>query len=97
MAVEVSLSQPAKAFRLWTATSPNRDFRKDKWSSVELPSTTGTNVVSKVQTPEKGFRAYLVEAELTTPTGETYKLSTEARVTPDGAPARGAAKRSRAP
>ena len=47
---------------------------------------TPTNVVGRIETPETGFRAYLVEAELTSPTGQTYKLSTEARVTPDGPP-----------
>jgi PhoPQ-activated pathogenicity-related protein len=87
VAVAVSLDQPAKTFHLWTAASPIRDFRKAKWSSVELPTNTGTNVVAKVQTPRDGFRAYLVEAELALPGGQTYKLSTEARVTPDGPPA----------
>ena len=38
VALAVCLSQPAKGFRLWTATSPSRDFRKAQWSSVELPS-----------------------------------------------------------
>jgi len=84
--VAVALSQPAKGFRLWTATSPIRDFRKAKWSSVALPSNSGTNVVAKVQTPSEGFRAYLVEVEMTSPRGLPYKLSTEVRVTPDGPP-----------
>ena len=84
VALEVCLSQPAQSFLLWTATSPIRDFRKANWSSVELPSATGTNVVARVPTPEEGFRAYMVEAELSTPAGLSYKLSTEARVTPDG-------------
>jgi PhoPQ-activated pathogenicity-related protein len=83
--VAVSLDQPAKTFRLWTATSPIRDFRKAKWSSLELPA--GSNVVATVQIPQEGFCAYLVEAELKSPTGQPYKLSTEARVTPDGPPA----------
>ena len=88
VALAVGLSQPAKGFRLWSATSPIRDFRNAKWSSVELPSNTGTNVVATVQTPGEGFRAYLVEAELPSPTGQPFKLSTEARVTPDGPPLR---------
>jgi PhoPQ-activated pathogenicity-related protein len=79
----VALNQPAKAFRLWTATSPVRDFRKAKWSSEELPATSPTNVVGRIETPETGFRAYLIETELTSSTGQAYKLSTEARVTPE--------------
>jgi PhoPQ-activated pathogenicity-related protein len=83
----VALSQPAKAFRLWTAASPVRDFRKAQWFSAKLAATSPTNVVGRIETPETGFRAYLIEAELTSPTGQAYKLSTEARVTPDGPPA----------
>ena len=88
VAVAVSLDRPAKAFRLWEAASPIRDFRQAKWSSVKLPTDAGTNVVAKVQTPHNGFCAYLVEAELALSSGQTYKLSTEARVTPDGPPHR---------
>ena len=84
--VAVALNQPAKAFRLWTATSSVRDFRKAKWFSEDLPAKSPTNVVARIETPAKGFRAYLVEAEMTSPTGQPYKLSTEARVTPDMLP-----------
>jgi PhoPQ-activated pathogenicity-related protein len=87
VALAVSLSQPAQGFRLRTATSPIRDFRKAKWSSVELQSAHATNVLANVPTPEEGFRSYMVEAELATPAGQCYKLSTEARVAPDGPPA----------
>jgi PhoPQ-activated pathogenicity-related protein len=87
--IDASINPPAKNFRLWTATSTDRDFRDDKWSSVELPSHAGTNATGKIETPKAGFRAYLVEAEMTSSTGLAYKLSTEARVTPDGPPAPG--------
>jgi PhoPQ-activated pathogenicity-related protein len=84
--VNVSLSQLAQAFRLWTATATNRDFRASKWSSSELASPSGKTVTANVEKPETGFRAYLVEAEMKTSTGHDYKLSTEARVVPDGPP-----------
>jgi PhoPQ-activated pathogenicity-related protein len=84
--IEVTAKPAAKKFRLWTADSPDRDFRNDKWTSSELPSADGTHVTAKVETPQSGFRAYLVEAEMATPKGQNYKLSTEARVTPDGPP-----------
>jgi PhoPQ-activated pathogenicity-related protein len=87
VSLAVALSQPAKAFRLWTAPSPIRDFRKALWFSQKLPANSPTNVIASIKTPETGFRAYLIEAELTSPTGQTYKLSTEARVTPDELPA----------
>ena len=84
--LEVSVSPAAKAFRLWTATSSDRDLRNDRWSSVEVPSNPGRTATTKIERPATGYRAYLMEAEFTTKTGHTYKLSTEARVTPDTTP-----------
>jgi PhoPQ-activated pathogenicity-related protein len=91
--VEVALTPAAKTFRLWTADSPDRDLRNDKWSATELKSNPGKQVSTRIEKPASGYRAYLVEAELTATTGHTYKLSTEARVTPDGAPQIAPAKR----
>ena len=80
----VRINQPARSIRLWTADSIDRDFRNDKWSSRELEIKPGSAQASaEVAMPQEGYRAYLVEALLTSPTGETYKLSTEARVIPD--------------
>src|SRR5262249_22077474 len=85
--LEVHLNQPAKAFRLWTADSGDRDFRDDKWSSVELQSDSPGKVTAQIEPAATGFRAYLVEAELIDGNGHGFKLSTEARVIPDGPPA----------
>lgn len=82
--IEVDLDTPAKAFRLWTATSEDRDFRNDKWTSTDLPLGNGTNAVAMVDMPYLGYRAFMVEAEMSGAGGDTYRLSTEARVTPDG-------------
>ncbi len=84
--LEVSVTPAAKTFRLWTASSPDRDLRNDRWSSVEVPSNPGRKAAAKIDRPSEGFRAYLMEAEFITKTGHTYKLSTEARVTPDTVP-----------
>ena len=82
--VTVKVNQPAKAIRLWTADTDTRDFRKSQWTSRELEIKPGSSQASaKVEAPEKGHRAYLAEVVLTSPTGDEYKLSTEARVTPD--------------
>jgi hypothetical protein len=47
-----------------------------------MPS--GSNRASvEVASPDSGYRAFLAEVTLTATTGHVYKLSTEARVTPD--------------
>lgn len=80
----VTVDQPVDTFRLWTADSKDRDFRDDRWISHELASKPGSaTAVAEVPAPNAGYRAYLVEALLTASTGAKYRLSTEARVTPD--------------
>lgn len=82
--VSVKVDQQAKSIRLWTADSPDRDFRNDKWSSRDLDVQKGSShAQATVGKPAQGYRAYLAEVELISPTGHPYKLSTEARVTPD--------------
>lgn len=80
----VRVIEKAKAIRLWTAVSGNRDFRKAQWSSRLLKIQPGSSrAVAGVEAPQSGYRAYLMEVDLTSPTGHPFKLSTEVRVTPD--------------
>lgn len=82
--LRVSLDRPAQAFCLWTADSSDRDFRDEVWRSRPLePAANRRRVVTQVQTPAAGYRAYFVEALLADASGRPYRLSTEARVTPD--------------
>jgi PhoPQ-activated pathogenicity-related protein len=83
-ALQVRVDQPASHICLWTADSKDRDFRDDKWNSRELEVQPGSSRASAdVDKPERGYRAFLAEVQLTSPTGDLYKLSTEARVVPD--------------
>jgi PhoPQ-activated pathogenicity-related protein len=83
----VTLNRAPKSARLWTVDSLDRDFRNDRWVSRDLPVASGSmEVAVKVERPAQGYRAFLVEAVLASTTGHEYKLSTEARVTPDTAP-----------
>jgi PhoPQ-activated pathogenicity-related protein len=83
--LSAKLDCPAKQILLWSADSSDRDLRDETWSNHELKITPGSSqATTQVLTPEHGYRAYLLEAVLTSPTGQEYRLSTEARVTPDG-------------
>ncbi len=83
--ITVKVNQPVRKIRLWTASSDDRDFRNDVWSSRELGMKTsnGSQASAEVTVPARGFKAFMAEAELTSPTGDTYKLSTQVQVTPD--------------
>jgi PhoPQ-activated pathogenicity-related protein len=78
------LNQSAKEFNLWTAESPIRDFRKAKWSARKIDASGDSAKVAIPAADSTGYRAFLIEAMLVSPKGLPYKLSTEARVTPDG-------------
>ena len=81
----IRVDQPANKVRLWTAHSADRDFRDEKWTSRELEIQPGSSQASAdVPKPAAGFTAFLAEVELTAPTGQSYKLSTQVQVTPDG-------------
>jgi PhoPQ-activated pathogenicity-related protein len=83
--VKVISDQAVRGIRLWMATSVDRDFRDDHWSSRNLKILPGSSyATAKVNIPRQGYCAYLFEVEMTAPTGYAYKLSTEARVIPDG-------------
>jgi PhoPQ-activated pathogenicity-related protein len=82
--LSLKVNRDAKGVRLWTADSTDRDLRDDKWSSRELEVKSGSSRATvDIDSPDQGYRAFLGEVTLTAPTGHAYKLSTEARVTPD--------------
>lgn len=83
----VTVNRATRGMRLWTADSADRDLRNDTWTSRDLEVKPGSSKAWVVVTaPESGYRAYLVEAVLTSSTGHDFRLSTEARVTPDNIP-----------
>ena len=85
--LSLTVDQPADAINLWTADSADRDFRNDKWSSRTLEIQKGSSkAAAKIAAPDNGYRAYLGEVTLKSPSGRPYRISTEARVTPDMAP-----------
>lgn len=61
--------------RIWSATSDDRDFRDEKWTSEDIVTTDG-KVAPVVDFPEKGFKAFYIDLEYKSPTGENYTKST---------------------
>ena len=82
--LNVHVNRAAKSIRLWTADSPDRDFRNDKWSSQELEVKPGSALAdADVAKPASGYRAFMGEVVLTNRFGREYKLSTQVQVVPD--------------
>lgn len=80
----VTIDQPAQNARLWTASSNDRDFRNDQWSARTLTlEENGSRVTARLQSPAKGYQAYMVEVVPAAEKGHGYKLSTQVFVLPD--------------
>jgi PhoPQ-activated pathogenicity-related protein len=71
--------QPFKAARLWTATSPTRDFRKSRWEAVEPAGIVNEKGKATVPYPTEGFKAILVEVGYETD-GLPFTLCTQLRI-----------------
>jgi PhoPQ-activated pathogenicity-related protein len=76
---------------LWQATNPNaRDFRLEMigpaYKPTELQAESDGVYVGKVETPEKGFKAFFVEMQYDVGAPVPLKLTTEVRVVPDVLP-----------
>lgn len=81
--VSVTSDCPVARAWLWQASSPTRDFRQAQWQSHRLElDGTRRQVAAAIETPAKGFVAFMVELAFTVDNGE-YCLSTQVQVTPD--------------
>ena len=80
----MDVNRAAKAIRLWTADSTDRDFRNDRWSNKSLEVKPGrASADSDIEKPITGYRAFMGEVILTNRLGHEYKLSTQVQVVPD--------------
>jgi len=72
-------SNPApKSLRVWTATSPNLDFRKSEWTSESLAAESSTTI--EKDQPATGNIAFFADLEYEID-GLPYHLSTQIRQT----------------
>jgi PhoPQ-activated pathogenicity-related protein len=89
--LKVKTKSKPSAVKVWHATNPEaRDFRLEKlgpvWKSEPLTDQGDNTYIGKVEKPEKGWTAFLVE--LTYPNGMSpaLKFTTQVKVVPDVLP-----------
>jgi len=70
-----------KAAYLWSASSQDRDFRDETWSSTNLDAQDNSVVSISVPYPETGFRAFYIDLEYSDLNGGKYTKSTRVFVT----------------
>lgn len=85
--IAVSWDRPDGKALLWTATSPNRDFRSSTWSSQPLEGAGAAT--AEVATPESGWLAYYVEVRFPGELGMDFGSTTKMTVIPDTFPTEG--------
>ena len=77
--------------KLWQATNPDsRDFRVDtigkSWTSSDLAAASDGKYIAKVDAPEKGYTAFMVELRYNGSPGLPMVFSTGVKVVPDTLP-----------
>lgn len=74
LALETSPDELLNAY-FWSASSDDRDFRDEKWTSVSLNAKNKPGVEYKVEFPEKGYKAFYIDLEYSDPNGGKYTKS----------------------
>ncbi|MBI2432682.1 MAG: PhoPQ-activated pathogenicity-related family protein [Candidatus Hydrogenedentes bacterium] len=87
----MSIDKPVEV-KLWQAFNPNaRDFRVESigkiWEATPLQDLGGSVFEAKVETPQQGYRAFMIELTYAGPTeAAPFKFTTPVRVVPDTYP-----------
>lgn len=61
---------------LWSATSKDRDFRDEKWTSRSLGKSNIATFEITADYPNRGFKAFYIDLKYNDPNGGTYTVST---------------------
>jgi len=69
------------AVNLWSASSADRDFRDEVWTSKNISLSGNKNIDVKVDLPESGFHAFYLDLSYPDPNGGEYTKSTRMFVT----------------
>ncbi|REK12414.1 MAG: PhoPQ-activated pathogenicity [Planctomycetota bacterium] len=89
--LHVTTADKPAAVKLWHATNPDaRDFRVDTigkvWKSQDLEPQADGTYVGKVDKPEEGFTAFMVELTYDNNPSPPLKVTTQVNVVPDELP-----------
>ncbi len=68
---------------LWTASSDDRDFRDETWTSKELSFSASGLVDTEIDFPASGFKAFYIDLEYPDGSGANYTKSTRVFVVDD--------------
>ncbi|MBN1107794.1 MAG: PhoPQ-activated pathogenicity-like protein PqaA type [Bacteroidales bacterium] len=68
---------------LWSCTSPDRDFRNDRFMSTEISNNDQTTLRLIVEHPESGYKAFYVELIFSDPAGGSFSQTTRMFVADD--------------
>jgi PhoPQ-activated pathogenicity-related protein len=68
---------------LWTASSPDQDFRNDVWNSVDLNAAKKPSFQVDVDLPASGFKAFYIDLKYKAPFGNDFIQSTRIFVLTD--------------
>jgi len=90
-AIKVKAKDKPAEVKLWQATNPDaRDFRKmtigEAWTSTPLTKTKKGVYIGRVDEPEKGWTAFLVELTYDVGLPVPFKATTEVHVVPETMP-----------
>ena len=89
--IRVAAKDRPSAVKLWQASNPNtRDFRLETigatWTSTPLTGDENGIYVGKIETPEKGWSAFMVELTYPNKNAPPFKFTTNVRVLPETMP-----------
>jgi PhoPQ-activated pathogenicity-related protein len=89
--IRVTTKDKPGAVKLWQASNPNtRDFRLETigatWTSTPLKGDEKAVYVGKIETPEKGWSAFMVELTYPNKNAPPFKFTTNVRVLPETMP-----------
>lgn len=66
---------------VWSATSADKDFRNEKWTSQSLGVSNTSKIKLKENYPINGYKAFYVDLKYKNPEGGTYTVSTRVFLT----------------